>query len=137
MPIIPAPLPPGVILDYGGATAPSGFLLCDGAAVSRTEYVALFDAIGTTYGAGDGSTTFNVPDFRGRVAVGVGTHTDVNNRGESDAIALANRRPNQPTTGPSATTNVSALLGGTPVGTSGHTHTTNIPFLTIHKIIKV
>lgn len=70
-----AHIPPGVILDFGGVTAPSGWLLCDGAAVSRTTYASLFSAIGTTFGAGDGSTTFNVPDFKGRTAVGVGVHT--------------------------------------------------------------
>lgn len=54
-------------------TIPSGWLACDGAAVSRTTYAALFAIIASTWGAGDGSTTFNVPDFRGRVPVGVGT----------------------------------------------------------------
>lgn len=54
-------VPTGVILPYGGVTAPTGFLLCDYSAVSRTTYANLFAAIGTRYGAGDGSTTFNVP----------------------------------------------------------------------------
>jgi microcystin-dependent protein len=63
----------GMIFPYAGATAPTGFLLCDGAAVSRTTYADLFALIGTTYGAGDGSTTFNVPDLRGRFAIGAGT----------------------------------------------------------------
>jgi len=62
--------PPGVILPFAGATAPDGFLLCYGQAVSRNTYSDLFAAIGTTYGVGDGSTTFNVPDLRGRVAAG-------------------------------------------------------------------
>ena len=52
---------------YGAASAPTGWLLCDGSAVSRSTYATLFALIGTTYGAGDGSTTFNVPDMRGRV----------------------------------------------------------------------
>lgn len=56
---------------YAGKTAPSGWLLCDGSAVSRTTYSALYDAIGTTYGSGDGSTTFNLPNMSGRVPVGV------------------------------------------------------------------
>ncbi len=56
---------------FAGSAAPSGWLLCDGAAVSRTQYAALFAVIGTTYGAGDGSTTFNLPDLRGRVPVGL------------------------------------------------------------------
>ena len=63
--------PPGAIHAYGGASAPSGYLLCNGAAVSRTTYAALFSAIGTNYGVGDGSTTFNVPNLQGRVPVGL------------------------------------------------------------------
>lgn len=70
-----AQTPTGSMQMYGGATAPSGFLLCDGSAVSRTTYAALFAVIADTYGAGNGTTTFNVPDMRGRVAVGVGTGT--------------------------------------------------------------
>jgi microcystin-dependent protein len=82
---------PGVLMPYAGATAPSGYLLCDGAAVSRTIYAALFTAIGTAYGAGDGSTTFNVPDLRGRVPVAKGTNADVDTVGESDGQAVADR----------------------------------------------
>jgi microcystin-dependent protein len=63
--------PSGEIIMYAGAFLPSGFLWCDGAAVSRLTYANLFAAIGTTWGAGDGSTTFNVPDFRGRAPAGV------------------------------------------------------------------
>lgn len=63
-------MPAGSITAWGSATAPAGWLLCDGSAVSRSTYGALFAAIGTTYGAGDGSTTFNVPDLRGRSIVG-------------------------------------------------------------------
>lgn len=62
--------PVGAVMDYAGATAPSGWLLSYGQAVSRTTYSALFTAIGTTYGVGDGSTTFNLPDLRGRVVAG-------------------------------------------------------------------
>jgi microcystin-dependent protein len=63
--------PTGAILPYGGASAPSGYLLCDGTAVSRTTFAALFAVIGTFYGVGNGSTTFNVPDLRGRVPGGL------------------------------------------------------------------
>jgi microcystin-dependent protein len=66
-------LPPGTILDYAAVSPPSGFLACDGSAVSRITYAALFATISTAWGAGDGSTTFNVPDLRGRVGVGVGS----------------------------------------------------------------
>lgn len=63
----------GVITMFGGPTAPTGWLLCDGSAVSRTTYATLFAAIGTTYGTGDGSTTFNLPDFRGVFPKGAGS----------------------------------------------------------------
>lgn len=62
--------PTGAIIWYAGSSAPSGYLLCYGQAVSRTTYSALFAVVSTTYGSGDGSTTFNVPDVRGRVALG-------------------------------------------------------------------
>ena len=64
--------PIGAILPFGGSTVPNGFLLCNGAAVSRTTYAALFAVIGTSFGVGDGSTTFNIPDFRELVPVGAG-----------------------------------------------------------------
>jgi len=63
---------PGTILDFGGISAPSGYLGCDGSNVSRTTYATLFAAIGTAWGVGDGSTTFGVPDLRRKVAVGSG-----------------------------------------------------------------
>lgn len=68
--LVPFSLPAGSISQYAGAVAPPDWLLAYGQAVSRTTYAALFAAIGTTFGAGDGSTTFNLPDFRGRNAVG-------------------------------------------------------------------
>lgn len=63
-------IPAGIVWEYLGATAPPGFLLCDGSAVSRAQYPDLFRAIGTTYGIGNGNTTFNLPDRRGRIGVG-------------------------------------------------------------------
>jgi microcystin-dependent protein len=63
-------IPIGGRISWDGPTAPSGWLFCYGQAVSRTTYAALFAIIGTTHGAGDGSTTFNLPDCRGRVDVG-------------------------------------------------------------------
>jgi microcystin-dependent protein len=65
-------VPPGGMLDFAGNVVPSGFLLCDGAAVSRTVYAALYAAIGLTWGAGDGVNTFNLPDMRRRVSIGSG-----------------------------------------------------------------
>jgi microcystin-dependent protein len=63
--------PTATILDYAGATAPTGFLMADGVEVSRTTYARLFGIIGITYGAGNGTTTFNLPDARGRVVIGI------------------------------------------------------------------
>lgn len=62
--------PTGVVLPFAGSSAPTGWLLCFGQAVSRTTFAALFAVLGTTYGAGNGTTTFNLPDLRGRVAAG-------------------------------------------------------------------
>lgn len=62
--------PAGVVLPFAGSTAPTGWLLCFGQAVSRTTYAALFTALGTAYGVGDGSTTFALPDLRGRIPGG-------------------------------------------------------------------
>ena len=62
--------PTGSIIMYGAATAPTGWLECDGSAVSRTTYSSLFAIVGTTFGVGDGSTTFNLPDLRGEFVRG-------------------------------------------------------------------
>lgn len=63
-------LKPGFVCPFAGTTAPDGWLICDGSAVSRTTYADLFAVIGTTYGAGDGNSTFNLPDFTNRVIQG-------------------------------------------------------------------
>lgn len=65
-----AAIPSGTVLPYAGSSAPTGYLLADGSAVSRTTYADLYAIVGTTYGSGDGSTTFNVPDLRANVPVG-------------------------------------------------------------------
>jgi len=64
-------IPTGTVQAFAGSTAPIGYLLCNGAAVSRTTYSKLFSVIGTTYGAGNGTTTFNVPDLRGEFIRGL------------------------------------------------------------------
>lgn len=63
-------VPIGSVTAFAGSSAPSGWLLCGGQTVSRTQYSGLFLIIGTTYGAGDGSTTFTLPDLRGRTIAG-------------------------------------------------------------------
>jgi microcystin-dependent protein len=73
-------MPTGALTQYAGTTAPAGWLLCDGSAVSRATYGALFGVVGTTYGAGDGSSTFNVPDLRSRAPIGAGQGSGLSNR---------------------------------------------------------
>lgn len=63
-------IPVGIQVAYGGTVPPTGWLICDGSAVSRTTYAELFKVIGTSYGAGDGSTTFNLPNKKGRLSAG-------------------------------------------------------------------
>lgn len=78
----------GEVIAYAGTTAPTGWLFCYGQAVSRSTYSALFAVIGTTYGNGNGSTTFNVPDLRGRVIAGK------DNMGGTSADRLTNQTSN-------------------------------------------
>lgn len=73
--------PTGGLLPFGGAAAPSGFLLCDGDAVSRTTYSGLFAVIGTSYGNGNGTTTFNVPNTKGRFLRGISDYANANGSG--------------------------------------------------------
>jgi microcystin-dependent protein len=83
--------PTGQMSGFGGTTAPDGWLLCQGQAVDRTTYADLFTVIGTTYGAGNGVDTFNVPDMRGRVLVGKaasGTFQNLNASGGTETETL-------------------------------------------------
>lgn len=80
--------PAGIVMPFAGSTAPQGYLLCDGSAVDRTVYATLFAVIGTTYGAGDGSTTFNVPDISGRVVIGPSQSHSLGSTGGSETVTL-------------------------------------------------
>jgi microcystin-dependent protein len=151
--------PTGSVIPYAGASAPSatlsgvvGWLLADGTAVSRTTYATLYAVVGTTYGAGDGSTTFNLPDMRGRMPIGAGnenvtgnntartrgvkggdtrlqshTHTGTTNSGSAD-IAIDSgglrwgQQPNA--SGNGWAVDASTYTGGVlrPVYDRGHTH---------------
>ena len=80
----------GMLMMWTTGTAPTGWLLCNGAAVSRTTYSALFAIVGTTFGIGDGSTTFNLPDYRDRMPIGAGTTYSIAGTGGSkDAIIVS------------------------------------------------
>ena len=103
--------PAGAIMAFAGTTAPSGWLKCEGQAISRTTYATLFAVIGTTWGAGDTTTTFNVPDLRGMFVRGTGT----NATGSSSGAV-----------GPSVGTYAADTYLNHTHTDSGHTHT--VPF---------
>jgi microcystin-dependent protein len=106
--------PPGIIAPFAGLTPPTGWLTCDGSAVSRTTYAALFAAISTTWGAGNGTTTFNVPDLRGMFVRGTGTNGTVGGAigpaiGASQTDTYLNH--NHSTTDPTHTHDVGVVVG--------------------------
>ena len=83
-----ADAPIGTISPFGGSVIPSGYLLCNGQTVSRTTYAELFAVIGTAFGVGDGSTTFNVPDLREATTKGVGLNSKSSVHYDTDGVAL-------------------------------------------------
>lgn len=80
----------GEMVAFGGSAPPSGWLICDGSIVSRAVYSGLFDAIGTTYGAGNGTTTFALPDSRGKVLMGVSSTHPRGEQGGDETVVLTN-----------------------------------------------
>jgi len=89
---VPSSIPVGATIMWPGAAAPTDWRLCDGASLLRTDFPALFTAIGVLYGSVD-ATHFTLPDFRGRVPVGLGPNALVNALGNNDGVAAADRRP--------------------------------------------
>jgi microcystin-dependent protein len=131
----------GEVKIWTTASAPTGYLLCNGAAVSRTTYADLFAVIGTTYGAGNGSTTFNLPDLRGRVPAGIGAATDFSSLGlslgESEVQLGADQVPslNVLTTGASSGgENVVGNVSYFPLADAAHNNIQ--PTLVVNFIIK-
>ena len=120
-------IPAGVIFPCAMSTAPSGYLLCNGQSVSRTTYSELFSAISTTYGVGDGSTTFGLPDLRGKMAIGVSGSYTLGASGGSATTTLSTS--NLPSFTYSGTTVADGNHdhGGTLTTTTNgsHTHTIN------------
>lgn len=115
--------PAGSILMWPTGSAPTGYLLCNGAAVSRSTYAALFAVIGTTFGAGDTTTTFNLPDYRNRMPIGAGTTAAVAGTGGSnDATLVAHSHTFGGNTGGMNTNQVHSHGIFDP----GHTHTNNM-----------
>lgn len=144
----------GTILPFAGSTTPDGFLLCDGQAVSRSTYADLFSVLGTTYGAGDGSTTFNLPDLRGRAAVGQDTgQTEFDTLGETGGEKTHTLTPTEmPNHAHSEITATAIIINGgleapaasavPGVGSTGYAggdgpHNNLQPYLTIRFIIKI
>lgn len=113
---IPPAMPAGTVMPYAGASAPTGYLLCDGSAVSRSTYSALYAIIGTTYGAGDGSTTFNLPNLKGKTIVGY-------NSAETEFDALGE------TGGAKTHTLTEAQIPSHTHTQNSHYHTARQPFL--------
>ena len=111
-------VPLGTVSGFAGSTAPSGWQLCYGQAISRTQYAGLFAVVSTTYGVGDGSTTFNVPDLRGRVVAGL------DNMGGTDAARLSTANTLGTTTGAETVTLTSAQ-SGVPAHSHANTVTNN------------
>lgn len=117
------PIPTGTLHAFAGATAPLGYLLCDGTAVSRTTYASLYAVISTTYGAGDGSTTFNLPDLRGRVPVGSGTDGDSANTSRTRGVKFGDSRlPMHSHGGTTGYMNSNWAHGHYVEGPGGHSH---------------
>ena len=115
-------IPSGTIVAYGAASAPTGWLLCDDSAVSRTTQARLFAVIGTGYGAGDGSSTFNVPDLRDKVPLGKGTNNSTLGTTTGSASAssvLASTSKSGVTTAASNTGTSTTGASNTGTGTTG------------------
>jgi microcystin-dependent protein len=109
--------PTGGLIMWGTGTAPSGWLLCAGSAVSRTTYAALFAVIGTTFGVGDGSTTFNLPNYTNRMPYGT---TVAATGGSADAVVVSHTHTATSTdSGHSHTITTSTSNSSTPTGPAG------------------
>lgn len=151
--------PIGTIMTYAGNTAPSGFKICDGSAISRTTYASLFNIIGTSFGSGDGSTTFNLPNLKGKIPVGLDSEdTDFEilgkTGGEKEHTLTIEEMPSHQHTlqnsnaggssvswssyGVSATSNV-GFNGNVNTDARGNNQAHNImqPYITLNYIIKV
>jgi microcystin-dependent protein len=122
-------MPTGAMLEYAGSAAPTGWLLCDGAAISRTVYAALFAILSTAYGAGDGSTTFNLPDRRGKFGVGAGATYPLASTGGGATTSSAGAHTHGGATGSTILTTAQMPSHGHSINDPGHAHG-NVPLRT-------
>ena len=139
-------VPVGFIGEWPTTSAPSGWLLCDGTAVSRTTYLALYTRIGTTFGIGDGATTFNLPDYRDRFAKGLISPESIGDTGGSETPTVSITDPGHTHTVAANVQRQAAAVGNNTASTqSTGSSTTGItasiadgrpPYLVINKIIK-
>ena len=115
----------GTIKPWGKATAPAGYLLCDGSAVSRTTYADLFAVISTTYGAGDSSTTFNVPDLQGKFPQGKSGTTSLAGTGGANTVTVAVTNNQAATNSTNQSVTITGSISNTSLTTAqlaSHTH---------------
>jgi len=103
-----SPVPSGIISMFGGTSAPTGYLLCDGTAVSRTTYADLYAIIATNFGSGNGSSTFNLPNLQDKFPIGKGSTYSLNNTGGSSTFTPAGTNGSIT---PSGTVSVSGSTG--------------------------
>ena len=136
-------LPAGSVIAWVAASAPDGWLLCQGQAISRSTYAALFAKCSTDFGAGDGSSTFNIPDLRGRTVTMAGTN--INRAGSTAEFATGVTVTTASGSASLTTGSVSVSSGAKDAGAStvinsvsstGHTHSVTIPTTTLMYIIK-
>ena len=132
----PSVIPVGVIEMFAGATAPNGWLICNGSTVSRKTYSDLFKVIGTTYGVGNSNDTFTLPDMRGRTPIGVGTGAGLTARtlaattgAESATLLEANLPSHAHAFTPSGSLNTESSHTHGSANAGGHIHSSNNSFL--------
>lgn len=120
-------VPPGSIMCFAGINAPQGWLLCTGQAVSRTDYAGLFNTIGTTYGSGNGTTTFNLPDIQDRFPMGKSNSKTLGTKDGANSVTLtSDKLPAHSHTASSASAGDHSHSGST--STNGnHSHSINDP----------